>query len=105
MDLSSLTVSAAIAIIVAALAPFVTALLTNPTMDARLRRFIAGAVAVVLGVVVAVATGLVVGVPPELVAWLAQVLITVAIVVSLAQGFYAQFKGSVDKLDAKSSGV
>ena len=33
--------------------------------------------AVVLGVVVAVATGLVVGVPPELVAWLAQVLITV----------------------------
>lgn len=105
MDLSALTVSAAVATIAAALAPFVTALFTNPNMDARLRRLIAGAVAVVLGAVVAVATGLVVGVPPELVAWLAQLLITVAIVISLAQGFYAQWKGSVDKLDAKTSGV
>ena len=92
MDLSALTVSAAVATIAAALAPFVTALFTNPNMDARLRRLIAGAVAIVLGAVVAVATGLVVGVPPELVAWLAQLLITVAIVISLAQGFYAQSK-------------
>jgi protein-S-isoprenylcysteine O-methyltransferase Ste14 len=103
MDLTSLSVSAAVAIIAAALAPFITALFTSPKMSPAARRFIAGVVAVVLGLVVAVGTGLLVGVPPEVVAWTAQALVTVAIVVSLAQGFYAQWKGAVDKLDRATS--
>lgn len=97
--------SAAIAVVVAAIAPFITALFTNPAMSARTRRIIAGVVCLLLGVVVAVATGLIQEVPPDIVAWLGRVIVITAIVIGLAQGFYSQFKGSVDAVDEGSTAV
>ena len=95
--------TAAIAVIVAAIAPFITALFTRPGLADNTKRLIAAGVAVVLGAVVAVATGQIEGAPPELTGWLVRVLVAIAIVVSLAQGFYNQFKGTVRKLESATS--
>ena len=95
--------TAAIAVIVAAIAPFITALFTRPGLADNTKRLIAAGVAVVLGAVVAVATGQIEGAPPELTGWLVRVLVAIAIVVSLAQGFYNQFKGPVRKLESATS--
>lgn len=95
--------TAAIAIIVAAIAPFITALFTRPNMSASTKRLIAGGVAVALGAVVAIATGKVSGVPAEWIASLTWLLVTAAIVVSLAQGFYRAFQGTVKTVEITTS--
>lgn len=95
-----MALSAAIAVIVAAIAPFITALLTYPGMASWLKRLTAGVVALVLGTVVAIATGQIAGAPPGLVDLLASWIVTVAIIVSLAQGYYAVFKDAAKKLEA-----
>lgn len=92
--------TAAIAVLAAALVPWGTALLTHPTMAGWLKRALAAVVAVALGTVVALATGQIEGAPDAVVASLGRWLVTVAIVVSLAQGYYAAFKDGVQKLEA-----
>lgn len=94
-------ITAAIAVIVAAIAPFVTATLTRPDMDPTRKRVIAGGIAVTLGVIVAVAMGMLEGVPLAWQQWAASILVSVAIVVGLAQGFYAQFKPAVQTVEAR----
>lgn len=91
--------TAAIAVLVAALVPWGTALLTHPTMAPWLKRSLAAGVAVILGTVVALATGQIEGAPAELAATLGRWLVTVAIVISLAQGYYAAFKDGVKRVE------
>lgn len=95
--------TAAIAIIVSAIAPFVTALFTRPDMSATTKRMIAGGIAAVLGAVVAIVTGKVSGVPAEWIASLTWLVITAAVVVSLAQGFYRAFQGTVKTVEIATS--
>lgn len=100
-----MTLAAAIALIAAALAPFITAIFTHPNLSPTKKRLIAGGIAVVLGLLVAVATGQIVGVPQNIIDQLSWVLISIGVVVSISQGFYKAWKGTVDKLAAKTSGV
>ena len=95
--------TAAIAVIVAAIAPFITALFTRPDLSDGVKRLIAAGVAVVLGAIVAIVTGQIEGVPPSAIDWITRILIGVGIVISLAQGFYSQFKDPVRKLEAATS--
>lgn len=95
--------TAAVAIIVAAIAPFITAIFTHPKMTDGLKRLTAGAVAVVLGIVVALATGKITGVPADWISGLTWVLVSIAIIVSLAQGFYAAWKPAVEKVEQATS--
>lgn len=95
--------TAAIAILVAAIAPFITAVLTHPTMQPTLKRLIAAGVAVVLALVVSIATGKITGVPADWVSGLTWVLVTAAVIVSMAQGFYNAWKPAVEKVEAATS--
>jgi len=95
--------TAAVAIIVAAIAPFIVAIFTYPGMADWLKRLIAGAVSVALGIIVAIATGKITGVPADWISGLIWVLVTVAIIISLAQGFYAAWKPAVKIVEAKTS--
>lgn len=100
-----MTLAAAIALIAAALAPFITAIFVHPDLSPTKKRLIAGAIAVVLGIIVAIATGQIVGVPQTWIDNISWGLISIGIVVSISQGFYKAWKGTVDKLAAKTSGV
>lgn len=91
--------SASVAIIVAAIAPFITALFTNPNMSDTRKRVIAGLVSLLLGMLVAVGSGLVEGVPQEAVDWVVRVAAIIGIVVGLSQGFYKQFKPAVETVE------
>ena len=95
--------TAAVAVIVAACAPFVVALLSRPDMKPGTKRAISIGVAVVLGVIVAIATRQIDGVPEAWSATLAQALIAAAIIVSLAQGYYRAFLDAVKAVEAASS--
>ena len=97
---TSMTLAAAIALIASALAPFVTALLAREDLSPNRKRLIAGAVATVLGALTAVATGQLTGVPQGVIDWLAWALVSIGIVISLAQGFYQAFKGTTANLKA-----
>lgn len=95
--------TAAVAIIVAAIAPFIVALLTHPGMADPLKRLIAGGVAVALGIIVAIATGRISGVPADWISGLTWILASTAIVISLAQGFYGAWKPAVKRFEAATS--
>lgn len=94
---------AAIAVIVAVLSPFITALFTKPNMSDNRKRLIAGSVSVVLGLLVALGSGQIVGVPQEVQDWVIRVIVVVGIVVSLAQGFYKQLRPAVKSFEAKTT--
>ena len=100
-----MTLAIAISLIAAALAPFVTAIFIHPNLTATQKRLAAGLIAAVLGALVAVATGLITGVPQGIIDWLAWAILSIGIVISLGNGFYNAWKGSVDQLAAKTSGV
>ena len=91
--------TAAIALLVAALTPFIVAVFTRPDLSPARKRLIAGAVAVALAVIVTVATRAVEGVPLELSEWMARLLIALGVIVSMAQGFYGAFKDAVDAVE------
>jgi drug/metabolite transporter (DMT)-like permease len=95
--------TAAVAIIVAAIAPFIVAIFTHPSMKPSLKRGIAGGVAVLLGIVVAGATGKITGLPGDWVAGLTWILVTSAVIISLAEGFYAAWKPAVEKVEKATS--
>lgn len=94
---------AAIAVIVAVLSPFITALFTKPHMSDNRKRLIAGSVSVVLGLLVALGSGQIIGVPQDVQDWVVRVIVVVGIVVSLAQGFYGQFKSAVKSVETKTN--
>jgi SNF family Na+-dependent transporter len=95
--------TAAVAILVAVVAPFVIALITRPDWSPDKKRTTAIIVAVVLGVIVAVATGRIAQIPATIQSWVAQGVIVVGIIVSLAQGFYQALKGAVSTVEAATS--
>lgn len=95
--------TAAVAILVAVVAPFVIAVITRPAWTPDQKRNTAIVVAVVLGVIVAVATGRVEQIPASVTSWLAQGIIVVGVVVSLAQGFYQALKGIVGRVEVATS--
>ena len=95
--------TAAVAIIAAAIAPFIVAIFTRPDMSPTTKRLIAGGISVVLGIVVAIATGRISGVPADWISSLTWVLVSVAIIISLAQGFYGAWKPAVKAVEAKTS--
>ena len=91
--------TAAIALLTAALTPFIVAVFTRPDLTPARKRLIAGAVAVALAVIVAVATRAIEGVPLEWSAWTGRFLIALGVIVSMAQGFYRAFKDAVDAVE------
>ena len=95
--------TAAVAILVAVVAPFLIAVITRPTWTPDQKRNTALIVAVVLGVIVAVATGRIEQIPAIVTSWLAQGTIVIGIVVSLAQGFYQALKPLVAKVEVVTS--
>lgn len=98
MDLTS-----AIGIISAAILTVLgTALAARPTWSSGLKRAISGGAAIVLGIIAAVATGTV-AVPDGWQSNLSHLLISVAGVIVLAQGFHRQWAGALDKLSAVTS--
>lgn len=95
--------TAAVAILVAAIAPFIVAIFTHPTMQPTIKRAIAGGIAVVLAVIVSIATGKITGVPSDWITGLTWIIVTAAIIVSMAQGFYAAWKPAVEKVERATS--
>lgn len=95
--------TAAITVIAAALTTVLTALWARPDMPASRKRLISGSIAVTLGAVVAVATGQIPEVPADVVYWLGRALVIIAIVIAGAQALYAQFKGSLTRLEQATS--
>lgn len=98
-----MTFTAALALLVAAVAPFVVAIITRPQWSADVKRYVAGGVCVVLGLVAAVGTGAIDGIPDSWQAWTVRIVVAAGIVVSLGQGFYQVFKPLVDKLEAATT--
>lgn len=95
--------TAAVAIIAAAIAPFIVAIFTHPTMQPWIKRLISGGIAAVLGIIVAMATGQISGVPADWIAGLTWVLVSTAIIISLGQGFYGAWKPAVEKVEKATS--
>ena len=95
--------TAAIAVIAALLTNLLTAVSAQPSWTAARKRIVSGAIAVVLGVIVAVATGQIDGVPDDIVARSSRILITVAIIITISQGLYRQFKGSLTALEQRTA--
>lgn len=94
-----MTLAAAIAVIAAAIAPFITALFARKDLTPTQKRIVAGVVAIVLGTLVAIATGQITGVPQSWIDWLSWVLVSIGLVISLAQGFYRAWKGTLEKVE------
>lgn len=95
--------SAAVAVIVGVLLPFVVAVAIRPTWSPERKRTVTLAICVVVGVLVAVVTGRVEGIPAEVLAWGRQAVVTVAVVITVTQGIYRGLKDPVDKLAAATS--
>lgn len=90
----------ALAMISGVLTPFISAVFTNPVMPPARKRLIVGGVAVVLGLISAIITGQLGWIPSNIVAWTNAFIITIGIVIAAAQGFYKQFKGTVETIEA-----
>ena len=95
--------TAAIAVLVAVVAPFAVAVITRPDWSADKKRTTAIIVSVVLGIVVAIATGQVAKVPVTVVSWVQYGVIVVGGIVSLAQGFYKALQTPVTALEAATT--
>lgn len=97
-------VTAALSIIAAALVSILaTALAARPSWSSTRKRALSTGAAVVLGLVAAVATGAVSGVPDGWQDWLSQAVISVAGVITLAQGFHRQWAGALGKLESATA--
>ena len=95
---------AALTVVAAALVVVFTAVVAKPGMDANTKRIIAGCFAGFLGLLSAIISGQIVEVPPTVVASITRAVVVVAIVIVASQGFYKAFKGSLEKLEAVTSG-
>ena len=90
----------ALLVISAALVVVFTAIVSRPGMTPGRKRLIAGIFSFVLGTITAVVNGQIEGIPPEFIAWLVKVLVTVAVVIVASQGIYQLFKDSLSTLEA-----
>lgn len=97
--MNNMTALVALTLIASAVAPFIVALFTRPDMSASTKRLIAAGVAIVLGLLTAIVTGQVSWATEAVVNGLTNTLITIGIVMTLAQGFYNQFKDAVKQVE------
>lgn len=95
--------TAAVAILVSVVAPFIIAWITRPEWSSVKKRNTAIIVSVILGVIVAVATGQITQIPPTVVSWVQQFVIVVGVVVALAAGYYRVLKDPVAKFERATS--
>lgn len=93
-------VSAMAVIVGGIITPFITAIFTNPNMQSTYKRVIALTVSAVVGAVFAIGSGLIVEVPDVIQLRLVRVVVIIALVTSLAQGYYMQFKDSVRQVES-----
>ena len=98
MDVN-MTGVAALAVIAGVAVPFVTALFTNPVMTPSKKRLISGGVSVVFGLLSAIITGQLGWIPSNIVAWVNTFVVSLGVVIAAAQGFYKQFKDTVESLE------
>lgn len=96
---TNMTGVAALALISGVVVPFVTAFFTHPVMSPTKKRLISGGVAIVLGLLSAIITGQLGWIPPNIAAWVTSFVVSLGIVIVAAQGFYKQFKGTVESLE------
>lgn len=97
-------ITAALSVVAAAvLTILTTALAARPTWSATRKRAVSTGAAIVLGVVAAIATGAIQGVPASWTSWLSSAVISVAVVIGLAQGFHRQWAGALAKLEQATS--
>ena len=94
----------ALLVITAALVVVFTAIVSRPGMTSGRKRLIAGIFSFVLGTITAVVNGQIEGIPPEFIAWLVKVLVTVAVVIVASQGIYQLFKDPLSTLEASVNG-
>ena len=100
---TTLTLSVAILLIASAISPWITALFKRDDMGDTQKRVLAGVVATVLGGIVAIATGQITGIPQSFIDWLSWLLLSIGVVISLAQGFYKQWQGATNNITQKLS--
>lgn len=98
-DPSNMTALIAISLLASAIAPFIVALFARPDTPAATKRLIAAGVAIVLGVLTALVTGQFTWASDNLVEGLTTTLISIGIVMTLAQGFHRQFKDAVGQIE------
>lgn len=96
---NNMTALIAISLLAAAIAPFIVALFARPDTPSSTKRLIAAGVAIVLGILTAIVTGQFTWASDELVDGLTATLISIGIVMTLAQGFYRQFKDAVVQIE------
>lgn len=97
-------IQSALLVIGAALVVVFTAIVSKPGMTPKLKRLIAGIFSFVLGTITAVVNGQIEGIPPDFIAWLVKILITVAVVIVASQGIYQLFKDPLTTLEASVNG-
>lgn len=95
--------TAAIAVLVSVVAPFMIAWITRPDWTADKKRRVAIIVSLVLGLIVAVATGQIEKIPATIVYWVQYVIIVVGVIVALTQGFYKSLQTPVAAFEAATS--
>jgi hypothetical protein len=97
-------ITAALSVVAAAVLSVLTAALANrPGWSAGRKRAVSTGTAVVLGVVAAIATGAIDGIPASWTSWLASAIVSVAVVIGLAQGFHRQWAGALGRLESATS--
>ena len=85
-----------------AIVPFITAIFTNVGMPTRMKNAIAVLVSSVCALVFAVGSGYVAEVPESFLYWLTRVVVFIAVVIPLAQGYYRAFKPAVKNVESKT---
>lgn len=107
-----ITATAAVAVLVGAAAPVITAIIKQPHWSSDRKRLLSLVVAAVLGLLSAIVTGAIE--PPAdagwswwrvMVGWLVWVVSITAVVISISQGIYQQLKPQLDGLTDATSPV
>ena len=85
-----------------AIVPFITAIFTNVGMSYRMKNAIAILVSSVCALIFAVGSGYVAEVPESFLYWLTRIVVFIAVVIPLAQGYYRAFKPVVKDIESKT---
>ena len=85
-----------------AIVPFITAIFTNVGMSDLMKNAIAILVSVICALVFAIGSGWVAEVPATFLYWLTRVVVFIAVIIPLAQGYYRAFKPVVKDIESKT---
>ena len=90
----------ALMVVAAALVLLFSAIVSRPNMTSGRKRLIAGIFSAVFGTITAVVNGQIEGIPPDFVAWLVKIIVTIAVVIAASQAAYQLFKDPLTTLEA-----